>query len=101
MNIQYDEDASGITVRMTGDLNFAANGDFRQVIERLQAAKGRQVTFDLGGVPHIDSVGLGLLYIAKEEISGAGARIRLKSPQANIMKMLELTEADADFDIVR
>jgi anti-sigma B factor antagonist len=99
MNFQYDEDASGITVRMTGDLNFAANSEFRQVLARLQAAKGRHVTFDLGGVPHIDSVGLGLLYIAKEEISGS--RIRLKSPQASIMKMLELTEAEADFDIVR
>jgi len=98
MNFQYDEDSSGITVRMTGDLNFSANGEFRQVLERLATAKGRQVTFDLAGVPHIDSVGLGLLYIAKEESSG---RIRLKSPQNSIMKMLELTEADADFDIVR
>lgn len=99
MNFQYDDDASGITVRMSGDLNFSANGDFRGVLERLTAAKGRQVTFDLAGVPHIDSVGLGLLYIAKEEVGSA--RIRLKSPQASIMKMLELTEADADFDIVR
>ncbi len=99
MNFQYDEDSSGITVRMTGDLNFSANGEFRQVLDRLAAAKGRQVTFDLAGVPHIDSVGLGLLYIAKEEATGG--KIRLKSPQNSIMKMLELTEADADFDIVR
>ena len=99
MNFEYDEDASSLTIRMTGDLNFSANGDFRQVLERLRSAKGRLVIFDLAGVPHIDSVGLGLLYIAKEE--AGSARIRLKSPQASIMKMLELTEADADFEIVR
>lgn len=100
MNFQYDEDASGIVVRMSGDLNFSANGEFRAVLEKLAAAKGRQVTFDLANVPRIDSVGLGLLYIAREEVAAAnGARIRLKSPQSSIVKMLELTEADADFDI--
>jgi len=99
MNFQYDEDGSGITVRMSGDLNFSANGEFRSVLERLAAAKGRQVTFDLANVPRIDSVGLGLLYIAREEVAANGTRIRLKSPQSSIIKMLELTEADADFDI--
>jgi anti-anti-sigma factor len=98
MNFQYDEDATGIIVRMSGDLNFAANGEFKAVLDKLAAAKGRLVTFDLANVPRIDSVGLGLLYIAREEV---GAKIRLKSPQGNIVKMLELTEADADFDIQR
>jgi anti-anti-sigma regulatory factor len=50
-------------------------------------------------VTRIDSVGLGLLYIAREEVANAGSKIRLKSPQSGIVKMLELTEADADFDI--
>ncbi len=99
MNFQYDEDASGITVRMSGELNFSANGDFRTVLERLTAAKGRLVTFDLANVSRIDSVGLGLLYIAREEVANAGSKIRLKSPQSGIVKMLELTEADADFEI--
>ena len=99
MNYQVDEDGSGVTVRLSGDLNFSANTDFRAILEKLTAARGRTVTFDLANVARIDSVGLGLLYIAKEEVAGSG-RIRLKSPQSGIMKMLELTEADGDFDIV-
>jgi anti-anti-sigma factor len=99
MNYQYDEDGSGICVRLSGDLNFSANTEFRTILDKLVAARGRTVTFDLANVARIDSVGLGLLYIAKEEVAGSG-RIRLKSPQSGIMKMLELTEADGDFDIV-
>ena len=99
MNFQYDEDSTGITIRMSGDLNFSANNEFRAVLDKLAGAKGRPVTFDLANLPRIDSVGLGLLYIAREEVTAAGSRIRLKSPQSSILKMLELTEADADFDI--
>jgi len=98
MNFQLDEDASGVCVRLSGDLNFSANAEFRTILDKLAGAKGRPVTFDLANVARIDSVGLGLLYIAKEEVAGSG-KIRLKSPQSGIMKMLELTEADADFDI--
>lgn len=98
MNIQIDENADGICVRLSGDLNFSANNDFRALLDKLADASGA-VTFDLSNVARIDSVGLGLLYIAKEEVGGSG-RIRLKSPQSGIMKMLELTEADGDFDIV-
>ena len=54
MNFQYDEDASGITVRMSGELNFSANGDFRTVLERLAASKSRVVTFHLAHVSRID-----------------------------------------------
>ncbi|HMA50053.1 MAG TPA: STAS domain-containing protein [Magnetospirillaceae bacterium] len=99
MNFQLDENADGIYVRLSGDLNFSANNDFRSLLDKLSAAGGRTVTFDLANVARIDSVGLGLLYIAKEEVAGLG-RIRLKSPQSGIMKMLELTEADGDFDII-
>lgn len=99
MNYHIEEDASGLCVRLSGDLNFSANTEFRAILDKLAAAHGRSVTFDLANVERIDSVGLGLLYIAKEEVQCLG-RIRLKSPQSGIMKMLELTEADGDFDIV-
>ena len=87
-------------MKITGDLNFSASNDFKQIIDRLVAQKIRQVSFDLANVSRIDSVGLGLLYIAKEELAeNGGGRIRLKSPQGAVLKMLRLTEADTDFDV--
>ena len=100
MNYQVAEDGSGLCIKISGELNFSASNDFRGIIDKLIAAKGRAVTFDLASVTRIDSVGLGLLYIAKEELGGAGGKIRLKSPQGGVMKMLRLTEADADFDVL-
>jgi len=100
MNFQIEEDRNGVCVHMAGDLNFAANAEFKAVLDKLGHVAGRSVTFDLAKVPHIDSVGLGLLYIAKEEVVAAGTKIRLRSPQANVMKLLKLTDADADFEIL-
>ncbi len=98
MNYQVVEDALGVCFRISGDLDFSAHADFKKIIDQLANLKGKQVTFDLAGVGRIDSVGLGLLYIAKEEV-GAGVKIRLKSPQKAVVRMLELTEAQGDFDI--
>ena len=99
MNYQVAEDASGFCVKISGELNFSASTEFKSIIDKLTTAKGRPVTFDLAGVSRIDSVGLGLLYIAKEELAGAGGKIRLKAPQSGVLKMLRLTDADADFDV--
>ena len=99
MDFQLDEGEDGVCVHLSGDLNFSANSDFRAILDKLGTYSGSMVTFDLSNVERIDSVGLGLLYIAKEEVEESG-RIRLKAPQSGIMKMLELTEADADFDII-
>lgn len=99
MDYQVIEDASGIKVRITGELNFVANKDFKALVVKLAQSKGRPLTFDLAEVSHIDSVGLGLLYIAKEEVSPTSGKICLKSPKNNVLKLLVLTEAEADFDI--
>jgi len=99
MDFQLDEGEDGVCVHLSGDLNFSANSDFRAILDKLGTYSGSMVTFDLSNVERIDSVGLGLLYIAKEEVTAAG-RIRLKSPQPAILKLLELTEADGDFDVV-
>ena len=99
MDYQVNEDSSGTTVRISGNLDFAANEAFKSLVGKLAASKSRALTFDLANVSHIDSVGLGLLYIAKEEAGPSVGRIRLKSPQKGVLRLLQLTQADSDFEI--
>ena len=86
---------------MNGQLNFAANEDFQQIVERITKIRGGRVVFEMGGLTHIDSVGLGLLYIAHEELAALGSRLVLNKPRDTVLRMLELTEADETFEIVR
>jgi anti-anti-sigma factor len=88
-----------VRVIIEGVLNFSASTEFKSMLTGLLSMTGRRLTFDLGNVSHIDSVGLGLLYIAKEDLTDIYGRITIKSPQESVKNLLELTEAHTDFEI--
>ncbi|CCG40456.1 STAS domain-containing protein [Magnetospirillum molischianum] len=100
MKITVNEEAGGLNVLLDGVLDFSASTEFKKLVQRLVMSKGKRLTFDLARVSRIDSVGLGLLHIAREELGDNAQRVRLISAQSGVMRMLELTEAGNDFDIV-
>jgi anti-sigma B factor antagonist len=53
----------------------------------------------MAGVASMDSVGLGLLYIAQEDLSGHGAKLSITSPSENVRRLLELTQSNLVFDV--
>jgi anti-anti-sigma factor len=100
MKITVNDDGAGLTVIMDGILDFSASGEFKSLVTGLALNRGKVITFDLAHVSRIDSVGLGLLHIAREELGNDLRRVRLKSPQGTVRRMLDLTEADNDFDVL-
>ena len=101
MDYKLAEKAGTVTVSLSGQLNFASNEQFHGLLEKLAEVSCRRVVFDLSGLGHIDSVGLGLLYIAQEDVAATGAKLVLAAPQPEVFRLLELTEADKTFEIVR
>lgn len=89
----------GVTVALSGQLNFAANDIFAGLLKELDVLRSARVTFDMSGLSHIDSVGLGLLYIAQEELEHSGSKMCLASPRGGVKRLLDLTEAAETFDI--
>ncbi|SEH43308.1 STAS domain-containing protein [Magnetospirillum fulvum] len=100
MKITVDEKKGGTNVLLDGVLDFSASAEFKKLVQRLSSSRDKALSFDLARVSRIDSVGLGLLHIAREELSDECRRVRLLSPQGGVLRMLELTEACNDFDIV-
>jgi len=101
MRFDVAKDGATVTVKFEGKLNFVSNQDFQTMLGEAGKAGGSKVVFDLSGLTHIDSVGLGLLYIAKEDLEGLGLRLSLASPNGNVLRLLELTEANKTFDITQ
>jgi anti-anti-sigma factor len=101
MQFRLRDDGAAVHVALEGQLNFAANEDFQSLLSQLGAMKNKKVVFDMTGLSHIDSVGLGLLYIAREDMSDAGSTIVLANPRDNVLRMLQLTEAHKTFEIQR
>lgn len=92
-------DAGCLTVRIDGVLNFSVNEDFQNLLRELLARKPAQVVFDFANVPSVDSVGLGLLYIAHEDLSGLGSKCSIINPQQSVIRLLQLTQADRLFAV--
>jgi anti-anti-sigma factor len=101
MQFHVKDDGTGVNVSLEGQLNFAANEEFQTLLVQLSGMKNRKVTFEMSGLSHIDSVGLGLLYIAREDLAESGSSISLAHPRDNVLRMLELTEAHKTFEIRR
>jgi anti-anti-sigma factor len=100
MDYRFSEQGGVTHVTLTGQLNFAANEDFQAIVERIAKIRGSKVVFDLANLSHIDSVGLGLLYIAHEELAAVGSSLSLLHPRDTVLRMLQLTEANETFDII-
>jgi len=100
MKITVDDKSGGLNVLLDGVLDFSASTEFKKLVQRLPSSRDKCLTFDLSRVSRIDSVGLGLLHIAREEWGDEARRVRLLAPQGGVVRMLELTEAGNDFDIV-
>lgn len=101
MQFRVKDEGTGVHVSLEGQLNFAANEDFQSLLSQLGNLKNRKVVFEMSGLSHIDSVGLGLLYIAREDLAESGSSISLVNPRDNVFRMLELTEAHKTFEIRR
>jgi len=86
-------------VSLDGQLNFAAHQDFHALLLAVIAAKAKKVVFEMSHVTGIDSVGLGLLYIAQEDVAKSGKSLCLASPRDSVARLLELTEAEKLFEI--
>ncbi|HVI51026.1 MAG TPA: STAS domain-containing protein [Candidatus Sulfotelmatobacter sp.] len=87
-----------VVVSLDGLVNYASSADFKRLMADIAPFKGRKIVFDLGRIHHVDSVGLGFLYVARDEL-GRAFPLGLKSPNESVRKLLELTESYTDFDI--
>lgn len=93
------DDGTQEIIHLEGQLNFSANEFFEDLVQKLVSRGRKKIVFELSKVTHIDSVGLGLLFIAREDLNAASSTLSLKSPQGMVSRLLELTDAHKSFEI--
>lgn len=99
MKYTSSESAGALIVNITGILDFSCNEEFEVMLDSLKASKPRKVVIDLSGVSSLDSVGLGLLFIAKEEFTDIQCQFSLRRPQGAVARLLNLSNARMTFSI--
>jgi anti-anti-sigma factor len=91
-----DDDA---TVALGGDLTFTDHVAFRDIADRLGRSSARTITIDVSDLKFIDSAGLGMLLIAREEASKSNRALVLRGAKGQVKRMFELTKFSTLFTV--
>lgn len=92
--------AAGAAVcRIVGDLDLGTVEATRSALGQAVASRPPILVVDLSGVDFCDSAGLNLLLQTRLEAERAGVSMRLASLARTVVRVFELTGADAVFSI--
>lgn len=75
-------------VDLRGRLTFNDHAEFRELITEMVGSKKARQVIELSSLEFVDSAGLGMLLIAREELSGANAELVLRNPQGQVKRVL-------------
>jgi anti-anti-sigma factor len=91
-----DENARGDAVELglSGDLDMSATFALEPVLDRVLAQDPRRLVLDLGGVPFVDSSGLGLLIATHERASRAGVDMAISGAGPEIQRVIHIAGLD-------
>jgi len=96
-HLQEKEDMFEATV--SEKITFSDLEGFREIISKMLESGSSQNVVDLADVEFIDSAGLGMLLLARDEVSKTDANLTLRAPQGQVRKMFEVARFDEMFTI--
>ncbi|WP_043743286.1 STAS domain-containing protein [Paramagnetospirillum magneticum] len=97
MNISISHQDDTLTVRLDGTMDYTVTSQMNSLISDIGSIKAARVVVDLTKVARVDSVGLGMLHLAKDEIVSNGRHLTLRGASGNVRRLFELTDGDSSF----
>lgn len=91
MEVTRNDQGNTYEVGLTGSLVFSENRTFRNVVDGLSDHSGKSLVFNLSDLEFIDSAGLGMLLIAKEEADKFNMPLVVRGAQGQVKEMFEIS----------
>lgn len=90
MDYKIRDESSVTVLELTGELTFADNLKFRDIIGSLVKGPTRPVRLDMNKLKFIDSAGLGLLVLLKEEMATCGREASITGASGDVKRIMEV-----------
>ena len=84
---------------LSGRFTFSDHGTFRTMIGEMTSSAAQKHVIDLSAIEFIDSAGLGMLLLARDEGKRKNLDVVLRGPQGQVRRMLEVARFDTMFTI--
>lgn len=91
MDYSVNKDGESTEVRISGRLTFAEHSQCRSIASELKDSESNKQVVDLKEVEFIDSAGLGLLLLLRDNAEKKGIEMSLRVPdEGQVKRMLEI-----------
>jgi HptB-dependent secretion and biofilm anti anti-sigma factor len=97
MRFEFNNDDT--TVSISGEFTFTDHVAFKAIASRLLERQGTPIIIDLAKLEFIDSAGLGMLLIVREEADKAHRSLVLRGPCGQVKRMFDVTKFDTLFTV--
>lgn len=99
MEYKIRAEGSDEEVVLRGRFTFTDYESFRGLVADLTRKGARRQVLNLGELDFIDSAGLGMLLIARDEAERNSCSLVLRRPQGQVKRMLEVARFNSMFNI--
>jgi anti-sigma B factor antagonist len=85
-----------VVLEMTGKITMG--NDCRQVewaTKKLVSENQKKIIFDLTGVTHVDSTGIGIIVMVAGQMKTAGGELRVAGANQHVAQVLKMTSVDS------
>jgi len=101
MKYQTNSRQDMFEAKLSERITFSDPNDFRNMLKSMTESHSDVNIMDLSDVEYIDTAGLGMLMLARNELSKTSSRLTLRSPQGQVRRMFHIARFDKMFDIVK
>jgi anti-anti-sigma factor len=95
MQFKIEEDDAQVSI--SGEFTFTDHASVKLLVSRLFAGKGSPIVIDLSKLEFIDSAGLGMLLLARDEANKTARKLILRGPRGQVKRMFGVTKFDTLF----
>lgn len=98
MSVTSSRTDNELTIKVSGKFDFSCHQDFRATYEDL-SEKPDTFVVDLSETTYLDSSALGMLLLLRDFAGGDSAKVMIKNCNAEIKKILAISNFEQLFDI--
>jgi HptB-dependent secretion and biofilm anti anti-sigma factor len=99
MDYRIDQEDAEARIHVTGRLTFNDHGKVRTMIQEMVQSRPKKLALMIGGLEFVDSSGLGMILVAREEVSKLGKTLVLRGAQGQVKRVLQVAQLNKVVDI--
>lgn len=97
--MQFNIDADRKVAEIQGELTFTDHTSFKQLVNNLFEGTASPIVLDLSRLEFIDSAGLGMLLLVRDEVNKSSKKLVLRSPRGQVKRMFAVTKFETLFAV--